>query len=1136
MARVARLGLVIDSSGAVTGATQTRTALEGVTTTATRAQASVTAATSALTRSGVAQAAAATQAASATTVATASTTRHAAAILATSEATGAQALSAKSLIAAWAAETAAEEAATAATVAHKAAITGTTTATAGAARGLGLLGGAFGAVVIAVQVAGVAYEIFTSQTRKLKEEQDAARKSLQALADAQRQGAGGKLVDEVSDQRSALRALTADIAALNKELARPVSTSNNNTGSTNSRAVTEARLAAKISEYNELQSLTERGEIKIAQLEDDAAVDRFAKLRTANALTVAETKQVNEQVLGLKKALAANLATSGDLTERGRLVDQIKALTAVGKEDTSAKKEATAAERLFNQQLDRSIERFEVARKNRDALNKSFATGEKAVKAQRDALALLKAQQDINATADERARKDREDEAEQLERVRKALVALYSLGPNATLKNIANANTSIEEIDRATQGWGETLKGVLGVAVSIGGSFGQTGRELAAIIQTAGAVAQLASRPQSGTPGTGAGTLGKGAAAAVGGALPYIGAALVLADQLGLFENAAKKAAEGQRAYTKTLEDFAIVQRTTVEEQLRANLAKANEAAQGALAAAGSKGSVSFTSVEQLDDAIGLLRRGPKEFQRLADELAKLAPIIRDNIATIQAEAAARLQVATEDLAVRRLIAAGQTDAAAAESLRLAQLREILAAEKEFGQESPYLASLKAVQAAEREAAETARALAAAEKRLQQERQAAAFGADLVARRQSLNGDDRGAFITRGGISAASELASADALLKAGTITQAMFDELARVLSGELTKAIEDFDKAARAAAEAIAQEKAAKFEELAVRALIAQGDEAGAAALRREIANKKELDGVTDAALIAQIQYVQNLEAIAIAMAEAARVERERVQQNADITRREIEAYRILDPVKAAELEQLQEEIARQALLAGAIDAATKARYEELFALEDQAKALNKLATEQRAAAAAAEKLANLTASVEEEYLRSTGRGFDADVKALERRRDDRLREAQASGASDETLRQIKAIFESSYTALIAATIDKAATPGTGGLTGTGDVEILTQAVSRSISAREAIRLIDVASAQLDALRQIVRNTSGGATGGVSVAVTVAGGAIGGTSTEIGASIASAVVPALDQALGRRVGIERRFAGNATL
>jgi len=221
---------------------------------------------------------------------------------------------------------------------------------------------------------------------------------------------------------------------------------------------------------------------------------------------------------------------------------------------------------------------------------------------------------------------------------------------------------------------------------------------------------------------------------------------------------------------------------------------------------------------------------------------------------------------------------------------------------------------------------------------------------------------------------------------------------------------------------------------------------------------------------------------------------------------------------------------------LRGAVGDATKAGYDELFAIEDQAKALRNLADEQRKAAEAAERLANLTATVEEDFLRATGRGFNADVKALERRRDDRIDEARKAGASEDTITQIRAIFEANMQTLIARTID-AATPTSSGASGArgGEFAALTESVSRSISQLEAIRLIDIAGAQLDALRQIVNNTGGGGGGGtVTVDVNVTGAP--GAASDLGASIGSALVPALDLALGRRVGIERRLTGNASL
>jgi hypothetical protein len=1160
MARVARLGVVIDSSQAVSGAKAVDAALNTLSATAQRAQASVTAATAAVTRSGALQAAAAVQAAQATTTATVATQRQTAAVLENALASGTGTVSAKALAAAWVAEASAASAATAATVAHRTAVVSTTVATGAAAGATGLLGGAMaalgGPVTIALTAAMLGVQFImgkvSEETGKAAEKAKDAEEAFKALTEAQLSNQLAQLEARrvaLSSQRASAEdqgnlfgvlKLDKELAAIDPQLQKYTSAIQTLRRETNQGTSSVGALATSLANAQaELRAFQEGGEA-------NAKAYRLA----ATAWSASK-----DGVRTLEAALRDGDASAKQLMQTAR--EQVAIETTL----TRLRKESTEVVKRQKVDIDKLREALEFRARAERAVerNDEFKDDVKGAISGLDAR--LKKEQDIGkekarqylAVAEQIAQlqfqvsligKTRE-EVEKLtdEELRRRAIAEGATAQQAD--EVVRLQRQLRNAKNETESWESALQGVVGLAQLLASAFGDAGREAAKIgngLQSILGGVGASGRIKVGDKKIGLGTAlsGGGGAEAFASGLSVVGqyaaGALALAEAFGLFDDAARKAREGQIAYTKALEEYAIVQRTSLEQAIKDDIAKANQTAQNAFAASGTTGSITFGSGDELQRQIEQLRQGPEAFRKLADELAKLLPKIRANEAALRAEAAVRLQAATEDLAVRRLIAAGQTEAAEAERLRLAQVREIAAAEKEFGKDSPYLDELKKVQAAETAAAEAARELAAAEKLLQQARQAQAFAADLRARGQTLSGDDRGAAITRLGISQAGELQAAEALLKAGTITQEMFDELARVLSGELAKAIEDLDKAAQDAAKAIEQEKQNKRDELAVRALIATGDEAGAARVRREIANRQELEGVTDETLRAEILRVQGLEALAIALAEAARLEQERAAQNDDINRRLIDAYRVLDPIKAAELEQIREQIEREELLRGAVDEATRARYEELFAIEDQAKAVKKLADEQRAAAEAAEKLANLTATVEEEYLRATGRGFDADVKALERRRDEKLEEARKAGASEETIRQIKAIFEAGMQTLIARTMGASGSPSLGGGVVGGDTEYTTRAVTRSINSIEAIRLIDLASSQLIVLRQIASNTAGGGGNGVRVQVTVQGGAYSGSPQDVGTGIAQTLVPLLDQAIGRRVGVLRILSGKDTL
>lgn len=701
------------------------------------------------------------------------------------------------------------------------------------------------------------------------------------------------------------------------------------------------------------------------------------------------------------------------------------------------------------------------------------------------------------------------------------------------------------------------LSRALSAAQGLASAFGTVGRGIAAAVgqsaqlftninraQRAGIFTDKNGKEQNvGFTGALSGKAGiAGVANAAGAALGVIGATVAIADAFDLFGNRARERARQMREaaieFNRALEDFAITSRTSLDEALRQNLAKVNDLVRQAGAATGvSVTGVNITSVADLDATIsGLQQISPRvaaAFRPFVGELERLRGVLVANEAELRRRNAAEVARLTEDLGVRRLVAAGLTEQADAERLRLQQVREIQDAEAKFGADSPYLTALRAVQAAETAAAEATRVRLAAEKAAEQARTRTAFGLDLTQRRQTLAGDSRGAFLTGQVIQQNSALAQAQQLVEAGTITAAMFEELRVLLGEELTAALEAFDQAA---AESVLQQR----EDLQVRALVAQGKTAEAEAARREIANRRELVGVTDEGLRAQILYVQGLEAIAIAQAAAAEEAARIADQMADIDRRTLDVLRELDPERAAELEAKQREVDRAKELAGAANDMIRARLEELYALEDAARAQAKLTEELKAAAEAAEALANFSNDLETQWLRATGRTFDADLKELNDWKTNQLKAAASVGLANDpnTQRMINEIYDAKYSALIAGTMQAAESAATAaGARGPVDpnTEFITNAVARSISNAEAIRLIDVATTQLTVLRSIERNTADGSGGGVRITVQITG-AFSGAPADTGRAIADQLAPLVQDALGRRVGVDRRAAGKATL
>lgn len=476
--------------------------------------------------------------------------------------------------------------------------------------------------------------------------------------------------------------------------------------------------------------------------------------------------------------------------------------------------------------------------------------------------------------------------------------------------------------------------------------------------------------------------------------------------------------------------------------------------------------------------------RTAKSVVPTADDVNAVIDAYEQLVAAAKAAAAEAKRFASLELDARGAAAAGRTAEAEAIRQQIANERELSEARK-AGADAAMLAAIAEVQAAEAAAQERARM-----------RERDAFAGDLTARGQAIRGDARGAFVTRQGLGAASALAEAEALVQAGTITAAMFEELKRLVGVEMAQAIADFDAAVEKATQA-------QQDDLAIRALVAQGKDAEAAQLRREVANREELAGVTDEALRAQILYVQGLEAEAAAKAAAeaaadaaAEAAARRAQQDLDIARRWADAMRIVDPVQAAMIDRAIIEAERQRELAEAQDDTVRARLRELYALQDQADAMAKLAEEMEKAKRAAEELARFTSDLESEWLRATGRGFDADVRDLQRWRDEQRKAAEAVGLGNDpdTLRKIDDIYNARYRNLIAQQTGgtPTAVEPASSFRGAGDTpRVLGEDTtafrsSRSITESTSLQLVDYAASQLSVQRRILavlESRGGGAT-----------------------------------------------------
>ncbi len=361
-------------------------------------------------------------------------------------------------------------------------------------------------------------------------------------------------------------------------------------------------------------------------------------------------------------------------------------------------------------------------------------------------------------------------------------------------------------------------------------------------------------------------------------------------------------------------------------------------------------------------------------------------------------------------------------------------------------------------------AAEAAKAEA---QRLAREAQArASFEGDVTAREQTLAGDNRGAFITRATAGNADALARAQELFDAGTITAELFERLKTVLGDELADAIKDFDAAVALAAER-------RQDDLAVRALVAQGRTEEAAALRQEIANKEELRGITDETLIAQIELVQQLEeefrqaeeaalAAAEARANARQSSSNRVAlfdlEGVDALQETLDGYgtafsslfRQFDLTKLSGIDGAKE-VLRGIFneLAGLSDEEILDRFgmtreEVTAALLDTDAGLDGLASSlenaARASREAAESAREFAEAINQDFLRSTGENKQAEIAAARTRRDNRIKQARQLRLGPDVLDQIETIFRNDVSEIekrFAAAVPVAESQASGVLTG---------------------------------------------------------------------------------------------------
>ncbi|MBY0490629.1 MAG: hypothetical protein K2R93_12375 [Gemmatimonadaceae bacterium] len=935
-----------------------------------------------------------------------------------------------------------------------------------------------------------------------------------------------------------------------------------------------------------------------------ATTEQLATLVRNNAATVSEQQQLRDRLKNLQEDLRQNVSIGGDPAARARLVSDIQTIKSVYDAQGKAAAKAASEEEKWGAKVtaifadvQRVVDESEA--KQRDAVkrtqeqrDKAYASiAESIVGRQRDIDvtreqieqlqgnanaydALAEARAEEKAVAEARAKLPKDDtlDPEVEARIRSQVKEWYELSQAlAEAKKRRDALSSWDGSDpfkipdktKDTRAWNDALSEVTTTLRKMSGVLNGTGSDAVKMLgaitvaveglmkaqkrademrknnqslsggeqvaTAAGGVVgafgggyAVGSMTTSKTGGALAGAAtGALTGAAAGSVIPVIGTAVgaIIGGIVGGIGGLLGAANSGKQA---------AAQMAIAQQQLQKSLEGIRATFAGdSLSAAIAQARSQFDDLRKATEAAYSGKKNEAERNKV---LAELNTLEAQRIEILKAQYAEALRLANLDLDARLAAAQGRSGEADRIREQIAAQKELNAAIDQYGKDSAYVEKLREVQAAEQAAADAARQAAEAEKKRQRE----AFGLDLTARRQTLNGDDRGAFITRQTIANNSALAQAQELVAAGTITAEMFEQLKTLLGDEFTKALQDFDAAAEKAKQQVQ-------DDLAVRALVAQGRDKEAAQLRRDIANRNELANITDEAVRAQILYVQGLEAQAIATAEAAAAAQAYADKIADIDRRKIDALKVVNPELAKELEAKQVEIDRAKELAGATDDAMRARLEELYALQDQAAAMQALAENMDKATKAAQDLANFSSDLETQWLQATGKTFEASVKELNDWRETMRKNAAANGLANDpvTQQKIDDIYNAKYNKLVADTMNAATPAGSSAAGGPLDpsVRYSNDLAFNATSESTSLRLIDVALSQLTVLRSIDGKVGGANGGGVTVQITITGTPlVAQTPQELANNLATQLVPVLDEYSGRKIGVENRRLGTTAL
>ncbi len=465
-------------------------------------------------------------------------------------------------------------------------------------------------------------------------------------------------------------------------------------------------------------------------------------------------RAIQAELAGLNERLAAGDGSAQRRIDEirakyGRVLDTLDKLTDL-QEQFAGQESVTAAGRLVGaleqlneadrQRLANWLKGAEASSKATTetklqiaALEQEIAALAKGTEAY-DAYLRRKAQFEAEEAARAKARSEGRDATPQeLEDARAAAAQLFDL--SRQLERMKNALGNLGGDQLALQ-----LAEVAESATQIATSLGEAGRNIAVVAGVAGPLLRGIGTLEGATQkrdangnivkGESVGLFtslsGKNGAAAqaqaLAGSIQIVGAVAGIADALDLFGTRAKAKAEEMRKaaveFTRALEDFAAAANpsTGATEAINTARREALELAKQAAAASGGRitlDDTAITSAKLREMQQAILEAAQVLGEKVSGDLARR---FGELAATLdEVEAAARRQVLQnlEDLSVRRLQAAGLTEAAEAQRKELEQRRELAAAARDqtdVGQQ--YLVALRDIIAAEQRAAEATAARA----------------------------------------------------------------------------------------------------------------------------------------------------------------------------------------------------------------------------------------------------------------------------------------------------------------------------------------------------------------------------------------------------------------------------------------